>query len=470
MSTEPTPAPDADTRRDADTRPGAGAETELTVRADLLEPGRRVRNWGRGEAARPTAIARPRTVDEVRATVLAARERGLEVKAIGAGHSFTPTALTDGVLVDISAIDGVLAVDAARGRVTLGAGTNLYQLPELLAPHGLALQNMGDIDRQTIAGATSTGTHGTGLAFGGLATQITALALVTAAGEVLRISERENAELLPAARVAIGALGILVELELQCVPAFLLRAVERAEPFEVVDEFRERSLAHDHFEAYWWPHTALLSTKTNTRLPAEEPYVPLGRLSGWLEDELLGNAAHALVSGLGWIAPPVTPPLNRLAAKLYGNREFTAPSYEVFTSPRRVRFREMEYAIPAEALPSAIREVRELVERKGWRISFPVELRMAAADENWLSTAHGRESAYVAVHRYWREDPSEYFTAVEAIMRAHDGRPHWGKIHTRTAADLAPAYPRFGDFLAVRDALDPDRVFANAYTRRVLGE
>ncbi len=439
------------------------------VADDFLHPGRRVRNWGRSAASHPAVIARPRTVDEVIATVRMARERGLAVRPIGAGHSFTAAAMTDGVLVDIAAIDGVLAVDAARGRITLGAGTNLYQLPALLAPHGLALQNMGDIDRQTIAGATSTGTHGTGLAFGGLATQITALAVVTAAGDLLRISETENPELLPAARIALGALGILVEIELQCVPAFLLHAVERAEPFEVIDEFRDRSVAVDHFEAYWWPHTDRLSTKTNTRLPADTQYRPLHPVSGWVEDELLGSAAHWLMCQVGVLAPAASPPINRLAAKLYGNREFTAPSYDVFTSPRRVHFREMEYAIPSAALPDAVRAVRETVDRNGWRVSFPVELRMAAADDNWLSTAHGRETAYVAVHRYHREDVGPYFRAVEEIMRAHDGRPHWGKMHFRTAADLAPAYPRFADFLEVRDALDPDRVFANDYTRRVFG-
>ncbi|MBO9578911.1 MAG: FAD-binding protein [Microbacteriaceae bacterium] len=428
-------------------------------------------NWGRSASARPAEIVHARSVDEVVAVVRRARERGLPVKAIGAGHSFTDAALTDGVLLDVSAIDGVLAVDAARGRVVLGAGTNLHQLPALLAPHGLALANMGDIDRQTLAGATSTGTHGTGARFGGLATQLTAVTLVTAAGELLRVSESEHAELLPAVRLGIGALGVLVEVEVQCVPAYLLHAVERPAPFdEVLDGFLETAAANDHYEGYWWPSTATISTKTNTRLPADAPYRPLSALANWWEDEAMGSGALWLVSALGLAVPAVTPRINRLVASVYGNREFTAPSYEVFTSPRRVRFKEMEYALPAEALPAAVRELRRVIDERGWRISFPVELRVAAADENWLSTAYGRPSAYVAVHRYHREDHSAYFAAAEAILRAHDGRPHWGKLHTRTAADLAPAYPRFGDFLAVRDRLDPERVFANAYTRRVLGD
>ena len=427
----------------------------------------RVRTWGRTASAVPVGVARPTTLEGVAATVRAARDRGLTVKAIGSAHSFTDIALTEGVMLDLAGLSGVVRVDAEQQRVTVLAGTPLHALSPLLAAHGLALQNMGDIDRQTVAGATSTGTHGTGLGYRGLATQITAAALVTAHGQVLRVSEAEHPELLPAVQLA---LGVLVEVELQCVPAFLLHAEERGEPFAVVDEFLDRAAAVDHFEAYWWPHTERLSTKSNTRLPLETPYRPLGRLAEWWEDEFFGNGLHWAICQLGRAAPPLTPGINRLAAALYGQRSYTAPSHEVFTSPRRVRFQEMEYALPAEALAPAIREVKRLVEREGWRISFPVELRVASADNTWLSTAHGRQSAYIAVHRYWREDARPYFTAVEHIMRAHDGRPHWGKLHGRTAADLAPAYPRFGDFLTARDRLDPDRVFANAYTRRVLGE
>lgn len=442
-----------------------------SIRTDFLAAGKRVRNWGRAEHSDPAVFARPTDLDEVVATIGLARERGLAVKTIGAGHSFTGAAMTDGVLVDISAIDGVLAVDTARGRVTLGAGTNLYQLPALLAPYGLALQNMGDIDRQTIAGATSTGTHGTGIRFGGLATQLTAVTLVTAQGELLHVSETENAELLPAVRLGVGALGILVAVEVQCVPAFLLHAVEAPGTFDdVLDGFVETARSVDHYEAYWWPSTDSMSVKTNTRLSADTPYRPLSPAANWLEDELLGNAGLWAVCQVGRAAPGLTPRVNRIVAQLYGNREFTAPSYDVFTSPRRVHFKEMEYAIPVEALPSAMREVKKLVADNRWNISFPVELRVAAPDQNWLSTAYGRESAYIAVHRYFREDHRSYFAAVEAIMRAHDGRPHWGKIHTRTAADLAPAYPKFGDFLNLRDRLDPDRLFQNDYTRRVFGE
>ncbi|RQP11642.1 MAG: FAD-binding protein [Microbacteriaceae bacterium] len=427
------------------------------------------RNWGRSEASRPAFRASPSTVAEVQAVVRTARERGMPVKTVGAGHSFTAIAATDGILVDLDRLQGVVTANSETGRVTLAAGTRLYQLPELLAPWGLALQNMGDIDRQSIAGATSTGTHGTGLAFGGLATTITGAVLVTGDGSILRVNERENAELLPAVRLGLGALGILVELEIQCVPAYLLKAVEHPEPFEVTDEFRARVEAADHFELYWWPHTDRVMTKTNTRLPLDAGRAPVGGFANWIEEEVMSNGALAAMCNVGHLAPKLTPSINRLATRVYGDREYTDYSYEVFTAPRRVRFREMEYALPLDEIPAALHELRAMIDASGWRISFPVEVRAAAGDENWLSTAHGRESGYIAVHRYVRDDPEEYFRAAEQIFLAHGGRPHWGKMHYLDASVLAERYPRFGDFLAVRDRLDPDRTFRNAYLDRVLG-
>jgi FAD-linked oxidoreductase len=390
------------------------------------------------------------------------------VKAIGAGHSFTAIAATDDIQLDISALDGVYAVDGTR--VTLGAGTNLYQLGPLLDPLGLALANMGDIDRQTLAGATSTGTHGTGSRFGGLATQIVAVTLVTAAGELMHVSETENAELLPAVRLGLGALGILVEFTIECVPSFKLNAVEKPEPLnDVLDNWLERTAAVDHFEFYWFPHTETALTKTNTRLPMDAPdklQSPVGR---WVDDQLMSNYVFTMTCALGTAIPALIKPMNHLADRLVAEREITDLSHRVFVAPRTIRFQEMEYALPVEHVPAALRAINDLIEAKGWRISFPVEVRVAAADDNWLSTAHGRPSGYIAVHRYYREDPAEYFEGVEAIMMSFDGRPHWGKMHQRDAASLAQTYPRFADFTAVRNRLDPDRLFANSYLERVLG-
>ena len=428
------------------------------------------RNWARSESVRPARVERPASVGAVRRAVVAASKAGMRIKAVGSGHSFSGIAVAPGVLLDLTDLAGLIGVDRTTGRATLAAGTRLHRIRGLLAPFGLALANMGDVDRQTISGATSTGTHGTGSALGGLVTQIVALTLVTGDGSLLHVSETENPDIFPAARLGLGALGILVDVTVQCVPAFLLHAVEQAEPLdEVLQTFDERSRAAEHFEFYWFPHTEKALTKTNARVAADTRPAPLAPVSRWVDDELLANGVFGALCTVGAALPPVVPSINRIAERFMARREYTDASTRVFVSRRAVRFHEMEYALPMAAIPAAVREVRDLIKRSGWRISFPIEVRSAAADDVWLSTAQGRETGYIAVHRFYRENPAEYFTAVEAIMRAHDGRPHWGKMHTRDAESLRATYPHFDDFIAVRDRLDPERRFTNTYLERVLG-
>lgn len=427
-------------------------------------------NWARSASVRPLRVERPRTREGVQRAVQAAAAQGLPLKAVGAGHSFTGIAIAPGVLLELDDLQGVVDADADSGRVTLLAGTRLHRIPALLAPYGLAMENLGDIDRQSIAGAISTGTHGTGARFGGLATQVVGVTLVTATGEMVRIDEQHDAELLPAVALGLGALGILVDVTLQCVPAFVLDAVDEPLPLdEVLDTLDDRVSDSDHFEFYWFPHTEVALTKRQTRLPESAPRSPLPTVGRWIDESLLSNGVYRAVCAAGRVAPAVTPPFSRLAVKLTGDRAYTDLSHRVLTQRRTVRFREMEYALPAGEIVPAFREVQDLIRRRRWRIEFPIEVRFTAADDRWLSTAHGRDTGYIAVHRYWRADPTEYFGAVERIMRAHGGRPHWGKLHTLGAAELRDAYPRFDDFLAVRERFDPSRLFRNAYLDRVLG-
>ena len=428
-------------------------------------------NWGRSARVRPVRVERPNSVDAVRRAVLAAAKSNLRIKAVGAGHSFTGIAVAPGVMLDMSDLHGVIDVDLERGRVRLYSGTRLHQIPGLLRPLGLAMENLGDIDRQSISGATSTGTHGTGAPFGGISTQIVAATLVTADGEPLTVDETQNAEMLPAVALGLGSLGIIVDVTIQCVPAFVLHAIERPEPLEqLLAELPERVAGADHFEFYWFPHTDVALTKTDTRLPIETPLKPLPRFGKWLDETLLSNGIFRVLCAVGTVVPAIIPPFSRLAVRATGNREYTDVSHRVLIQSRTVRFREMEYALPADQVVPAFNEVRALIAERGWRISFPIEVRFAASDDLWLSTAHGRESGYIAVHRYYRENPTEYFAAVERIMTAHGGRPHWGKMHTLDAAQLTERYPRFADFVALRERLDPQRRFTNMYLDRVLGE
>lgn len=427
-------------------------------------------NWARSASVTPVRVERPRSPEGVQRAVRAAAAQGLTIKAVGAGHSFTGIAVAPGVLLELDDLQGLVSADAEKGRVTLLAGTRLHRIPKLLAAHGLAMENLGDIDRQSISGAISTGTHGTGTGFGGLATQVVGVTLVTAAGEFLRIDEERNSEMLPAVALGLGALGIIVEVTLQCVPAFVLRAVDEPAPLaDVLATVHDRASASDHFEFYWFPHTDVALTKRQNRMPEATVRQPLPLVGRWVDESLLSNGVYRAVCAAGQVAPALTPPFSRLAVKLTGDRKYTDFSHRVLTQSRTVRFREMEYAVPVENVVPAFRAVQALIEQRGWRIEFPLEVRFAAEDDRWLSTAYGRASAYIAVHRYWRADPTAYFEAAEQILLEFGGRPHWGKLHTLTADQLRERYPRFDDFVALRDRLDPERLFRNRYLDRVLG-
>ncbi|MFD6972420.1 D-arabinono-1,4-lactone oxidase [Streptomyces sp. NPDC059949] len=427
------------------------------------------RNWAGNVTATPARVVTPASVGELQEEVRRAAEQGLRVKAVGTGHSFTAAAATDGVLVRPQALAGIRSIDRAAGTVTVAAGTVLKDLNRALAGEGLSLTNMGDIMEQTVSGATGTGTHGTGRDSASIAAQIRGLELVTADGRLLTCSEKENPEVFAAARIGIGALGIVTAITFAVEPLFFLTAREEPMGFDrVTAEFDEHFAENEHFEFYWFPHTGNCNTKRNNR--SQGPAAPPGPVSAWIEDELLSNGLFQAVNSLGRAVPATIPGIARVASRALSARTYTDIPYKVFTSPRRVRFVEMEYALPREQVVEALRELRAMVDRSALRISFPVEVRTAPADDITLSTASGRETAYIAVHMYKGTPYQAYFTAAERIFTAHGGRPHWGKVHTRDAEYFAEVYPRFGEFTALRDDLDPDRLFGNDYLRRVLGD
>ncbi|SCE81235.1 D-arabinono-1,4-lactone oxidase [Micromonospora mirobrigensis] len=425
-------------------------------------------NWAGNQQATPTAVHRPQTVDDVVEAVRAAAGAGERIRAVGSGHSFTPIALPAGRQLNLAALRTDIRVNRTDRLVTVPAGTTLRALNALLTAHGLALPNLGDIDAQTVAGAISTGTHGTGAHLGCLSTFVEALTLVTGTGEVLRCSADEHPDVFAAARVGLGALGVLVEVTLRCVDAFTLRAHERPAPLaEVLTELPELVAGHDHVEFYWFPYTARVQVKTNDRVPADDR--PLPRWRGWLDDEFLANTVFAGACRLGRAVPALAPAISAVSARALTERTYTGRSDAVFCTPRRVRFVEMEYALPRAALPEALDALRRIVDGLPFKVLFPVEVRFTAADDIWLSHGYGRESAYLAVHQYVGMPYEPYFRAFEQVAAGLGGRPHWGKLHWRDAGSLAPAYPRFADFLAIRDRLDPDRLFANPHLDRILG-
>jgi len=388
------------------------------------------------------------------------------VRAVGSGHSFTDIACTDGVLVDLGRMQRVLGHDGDR--VTVEAGITLRRLGRELAARGLALENQGDIDAQTLAGATATGTHGTGVRFRNLSAGIAGLRLVTAAGEALDLAPERDRDAFLAARVGLGALGVVSRITLRCVPRFTLSRRDEPRPLdETLDRLDETVDGSDHFEFWVFPYTRVALTRTCRRSGAD-PSPP----RAWrrrLQEDAIENGLLELICRAGRVAPRGVPRLNRLVTAAMSASDVEDHSHRVFATRRRVRFNEMEYAIPRAHARAAVERALAAIERRRLPVGFPLEVRFAAPDDALLSTAHERESCYVAVHQYRGMEFETAFRAVEEIMDSYGGRPHWGKRHYQTAATLAPRYPGWDRFGAVRARLDPDGAFANAYVRRCLG-
>jgi L-gulonolactone oxidase len=419
-------------------------------------------NWARNERCRPAVREAPATRDAVAAAVVRAGAAGRTVRVAGAGHSFSPAVMTSGALLSLERLDAVLDADPGSGRVRVQAGIGLRRLVRELDLRGLALPNLGDIDAQSLAGALATGTHGTGAGLPNLSAQVEAMELVLADGSVRELA---GGDLLRAARVGLGALGVVTAVTLRCVPAFRLHAVDRPEPLDdVLASLDERARA-DHFEFFTFPHSPLALTRTNTRTDA--PVAWPGPARAWLEDVLMDNHAFHALNRVARRRPGWVPAINRGVGRAASHRERVGRSFEVFASPRLVRFVEMEYAIPRAHGPEAVRAVRAILERHP--VSFPVEFRLSAGDDALLSPAHGRDSAFVAVHAFEGMPWEAPFREVEALMAGWGGRPHWGKRSFLGAGELAARYPRWDAFAAARAELDPEGRFANAWTDAVLG-
>jgi L-gulono-1,4-lactone dehydrogenase len=427
------------------------------------------RNWAGDQQCVPAAIERPASVQELRTVVAKAAESGRTVRAAASGHSFTDIACTDGTMIRVDRMNRVLDVDREAGLAKVEGGIVIRDLSEALAHEGLALENLGDIDVQTVSGAISTATHGTGERFGNISSQVEALELVTADGNVVECSRESDSELWRAARVGLGSLGAIATITFRVVPAFTIRRHDHPLPLEeTFARLDELAAANEHFEFYVFPHTRIALCRESKHVAG--PPQPRGRAQEYLMDHVLENNALELLCRIGKRAPRRIPAINRFITRTLSSGSVkTDASHRVFSTRRLVRFTEMEYAIPREHGPQALRRVLDMIDRRGYAVPFPIEFRVVAGDDAYLSTAYERETVYIAVHMYRGMVWEPYFRAVEAIMDDYHGRPHWGKRHFQKAATLAPRYPEWDRFQAVRARLDPEGRFQNEYANRVLG-
>lgn len=380
-------------------------------------------NWSGSVAAEPHQLLAPADEAEVAAVVARAARQATTVRVAGSGHSFVPIVPAEDCILSLERLTGLVAVDRPAGRAELFAGTRLRDATHLLWEHGLALPNQGDVDTQALAGAIATGTHGTGPAYGSISTRLVAARLVTADGSTVDITDPE---LLPALRVSLGLLGIMTRVTLACVPRYALRERVWQRPIDAcLEELEHDIAANDHYEFFWFPRADIAESKSlnpvDAEPEAEEP-------------------------------PPLEGPGERIGW-----------SHRIYPSVRDLRFNEMEYAIPAEAGPDCFRAIRERMKTRHPKVGWPIEYRTLAADDAWLSPAFGRATVTISVHEAADRPYREFFTDLEPIFRDFGGRPHWGKFHTCSRADLAARYPRFDDFCELRRQFDPNGRFLSPY-------
>jgi FAD-linked oxidoreductase len=422
-------------------------------------------NWSGSVSSSPREIVRPENITELAQMVGRLGASGRRLRVVGAGHSFTPLVQTDDILMSLANLQGIESVDATLGMVTVLGGTRLRELGEALLAQGLAQENLGDIDVQSIAGAISTGTHGTGIHFGTLSTQVAGLTLVSAAGDLIECSPETNPEVFKAAQVSVGALGIIARVKLRVVPARHHRyQVHRERLDDCLANLEQYKQNNRHFEFFWLPYTRYAQVKflNETDAPASS-----GTLWGTLNKIVLENWVYWLLSESCRLVPPATRTVARISGEAITPVEEIDYSHRLFATPRMVRFQEMEYNLPAEHFTSALREIQACIDEHQFRVHFPIECRFVKADDIWLSPAYQRDSAYIAVHMYRGMPYRDYFDHIEAIFRRYHGRPHWGKLHTRTAKELATLYPKWEDFRRIRRSLDPGGLFLNNYLRSI---
>jgi FAD-linked oxidoreductase len=422
-------------------------------------------NWSGSVKSTPIEVIKPRSVDELTCLIGEYGRTGRRVRVVGAGHSFTPLVQTSDILISLDDIQGIESIDTEHNTVTVFGGTRLKQLGEQLLEHGLAQENLGDIDVQSIAGAISTGTHGTGVRFGSLSTQVEGITLVTASGEVLECSAEQNSEIFKAAQVSLGVLGVIVRVKLRVVPAKRLHYLgNRKKLSECLANLEQYRQENSHFEFYWFPYTDLVQTKfiNETDVPAKG-----GNLWGEFNKIVLENGVFWLLSEACRLVPRFCKSVANISGQAIANVDETDYSHRLYTTPRLVRFNEMEYNIPMEYTSEVISEIQQCINEKQFKVHFPIECRFVHADDIWLSPAYQRASTYIAVHMYCGMPYREYFYHIEEIFKRYQGRPHWGKLHTRTASELAELYPHWDDFLRVRASLDPQGVFLNDYLREL---
>ncbi len=426
------------------------------------------KNWGGNVAFQARKLRFPKSEEKIQSIVRKAGAKSRNVRVCGSGHSWTDLCKTDGDLISLDKMQGVISVDKEKMHAEVWAGTKIKALTEELHKFGMAMENLGDIDVQSIAGAIGTGTHGTGMAFGNLSTQIAAITFVNGKGELINCSEEENREIFKAAQISMGALGIITRVTIKCLKAYKLELVEQKEnAFDCLVNLEEYNANNRNFEFYWFPYTEVVQTKFSNI--TEQPIEDNSMVNYVFNDIILENGVLDAFSRVTKYVPNSSKTVAKISGAVISAGKKRNWSHRVYATARLVKFMEMEYNIPIENFRDCFMEIKELFEKRQYNIHFPTENRFVKGDDIYLSPAYERDSAYIAAHVYQGKAYRRYFDDLESIYKNHDGRPHWGKMHFRTAEDFMDLYPKWFEFLDIREMMDPDGVFLSPYLKALFG-
>jgi FAD-linked oxidoreductase len=417
------------------------------------------KNWSESVVFNPTAILYPSSEEEIVAIVKLANQKKQKIRVVGSGHSFTPLVETNSVLISLDNLKGAIKMDENLLEAEVFSGTKLHELGPLLLEKNMALENMGDIDIQSIAGAFSSSTHGTGLNFGILSNQVLAITLVNGNGDIVRLEKDKNGEEFKAAQVSLGMLGIITRIKLKLLPAYKLNYVSKKATFEhTLENFEKYNNENRNFEFYWFPHTETCQLKfvnPTQQKPSNEMLYNFNVL-------VMENYVFKLLSEIARVFS-VPKFISKLSAAGVSTVNYTNWSFKVFATKRIVKFQEMEYNVPREHFKTILTEIKELISSKNIKVHFPIECRIAKADDILISPAYGRESAYIAVHMYKGMEYKEYFLEVQKIVEKYNGRPHWGKMHFSKREYFKLNYPKWESFIEIRKKYDPENIFLNTH-------
>jgi len=425
-----------------------------------------LKNWSKKISWQPRQLLQPSSEEEIQSIIKLALDKKRNVRVVGSAHSFNPLWVTNEIFINLDNYQGLVSVNKTAMQATIKAGTKLYTLGDLLYENGLAMENLGDIDKQSIGGTIGTGTHGTGLNFGTISTQVKAIRFVNGVGEVITCSEIKNTELFKAAQISLGALGIITEITLQCVPTYRLQLVNKKEPLkDVISTFKERITNNRNFEFYYFPKSETAWTKTSNIVEDVPDKV---NVFNYLTEYVLENYVYKVMCEAARLIPKLSDGISRFSANAVSNVTKTYHSHKVYATARLVRFNEMEYNVPIEHFEAVCEEVQHIINTNKFNVMFPLEHRVVKADDAYLSPAYKRDAVYIACHVYNKKDYVPYFKALEKIFLKYDGRPHWAKIHTLTAKEFQRKYEMFDVFNEHRKEQDPNNLFLNDYLRRIL--